>query len=450
MDLYSEIYKSHTEDLVEMQQTLVDLQIAAEEKTRAKYESEIQNLKNQLAQLEKKDKETKEKIQELSEELEKYPSPPDSAYTHGDFFHRLNACEVFDAQLNGKIEGQKQVEKNMLALIKKQELVNEKLQQKFEQICQQIPGGFVDPEQTNRSGDERPRPMKNSQSIYKSSKNKEVRRLLQQVDEGRASLQSLDDQFREITDEIQATQKNIRKVTQELKEKPQFQTDELVLQTAQLTKEIQNKKIQLHKIEEEYKNEQAKAERSSRLGIDHDMPDKKSTSSDDRWMDRQKAILESRQSAQQISSEETWSKEREALLQSIKNTKLEIRNLKKQEALNDPSSATQTRRLSTTNSKNPPENTKTFLRKAMQMELDLINSGKHPVLIAIRNEMEYQSRLDKNLEEVEKTNKTIDDFSKKLFGNRTGKEDDDDYDNKKQRIDMLKAELAELRKQIGE
>ena len=457
MELYTKINKLHEDDVVEMRQRIIDMQIAAEEKNRAKYESEIEKMKNELKDIEDRTQEIRDKTAILDEELKKYPPPSDQSYIYGDFFHRLNACEVFDAQVNGKIEGQKIISQDLLSLNKKQALANQKLEQKLQQISEQIPGGYVDAE--NLTQEERDMLMndKGKKRIYKATLNKEALKLIKNVTQGRQEVQQLDDQFREIAEEAESTQMAIKQLTHQLKENPALQTDELIQQSNQLSQEIVNKKQQLQKIEEEYRKEQGLAQISSTYGVEPEKTDKKMRT-DEKWMERQKTILQSKNSAESISSEESWAKEREALLLAIRNTKLEIKNTRKQESGSSDAASQISRRSSQSSSpksktnkeEKKPENVKSYLRKVFQMELDMINDNTHPVLQAIQNEKEYSKQLDKSFAEVERTTKTIEDFSKKLFGDKKEAADDSDYDNKKQRIAMLKAELEELRKQIGE
>ena len=463
MDLYSSISKSHEEDFNEMQKTIIDYQISVEDKTRKKYENDVQKMQLELSSIKQKDEDAAKDADDLEEELKDFQPPPDEAYQLGDFFHRLNACEVSEAQYNGRLDGIKQNEKNMTQLIKKQELINEKLNKKFESICDEIPGGFVDPLKVLRQAEDQENTKKTQRAAkkeeitkyFKASDNKECIKMKRQLVEKKSEIDAIDAEFKEISDAIGKYQNDIKSVAKEIKENQEYNLDVLILQNEELTKEIMKKKEQLHKIEEEYKEEQAKAERSTKFGItDHEKLDRKSTKYEDRWLDRQKAVLESKNSGMPISSDGTWTKDREALLNSILTVRTEIKNLKKQNLREESAQSKRSQKLEADKKSldgcKQPENTKLFLRQAMQMELDLIESGNHPVVQAIENEKKYGQKLDNELLELEKTSRSIEEFSKKLFGNRTGNEADDDYNNKKQRIDMLKAELAELRAQIGE
>lgn len=446
-DLASKISQSHEDDAIQEEIERINYQIAQEEKMREKYLNQIDKMTNDIEQMKADGKTIELNVEELDEKRKQYPEPPEQSYYSGDFFHRMNAFDVRDAIVNGVYNGQQNVIKEMNNLIKKQKLANAALQKKYEQLIQQIPG-YVDYDMTNDAKSEN-KSVKSNKSRKNQPENKDMKQMNIQISNIQKSINQQDEEFKKLTRECEDYQQKIRDISLEISTNPESNIELMNDQRQALDEEIKNKQRQLKETEENLKTEQGRSNRSSRTSQvdDRSRISYASDASTERWLERQQLVQESK--AKSVKEDDAWMSERDALLQNIQKVKQEIRQYEQKESFSPRKSLSTSSRKSKSYASSilsirSQENNKGFLRQAMAMELENLQSEDHPINQAIKQESLYAEKLSADILAVEATKKSIEDFSSRLFAKQ-----DEDYDNRKQRIDMLKAELAELRSKVG-
>lgn len=437
-DLAETISQSHEADAKQEEIERLNYLINQEEKLRKKYMDQISKLEEQLEDLAQEEDENNEKYDAVNEELNTYDilEKDDEFLNSGDFFHRMTCFDIFDAYYNGFYEGQQKVIKEMQNITKKQKLTSAALQKKYEQLIQQIPG-YVD------TG------IDSTGNVAKAP-NRDMEQLNIQIKKKQEQLKREDEEFTKLTLECRKYQIEMRDLKREISDDSGNNIERMKAQIEELDREIKEKLEELKKTEEEYKSEQSQASRSSRLSTNisdaRSQASSRSEASEMRWLERQQISKQGKQKS--VRDDDTWMKEREMLLQNIQKVKIELRQYEQKfsENTSSPRKRTKSDNASTFSSKTETQipMTKTFLRQAMTSEVEQLRSGNHPIIQAIDQERIYGEKLDQDLQNVYQTKKSIEEFSTKLFAKQ-----DEDYDNKKQRIDMLKAELAELREKVG-
>jgi len=421
MELIENLRKSFLEDESEFKESQILLQIDKANKMNKLLAEEKDGLEKDYEDLNNKIESLRVETSELLKKQESIHIPPESEFQKGDFFHRMNACDFYEALLNGKLEGQKLIEKSIKDQIQLQASYSEKLKKRINLYQETLPFGIVD-----------------SDSCFAKPKNEyqiviEINRIKEQI-------AKVEKQMSSIIEECENMRKKADLSTKQYRSDDTSQQATLEEKYQQICLDVKKKNEELKQMELEYRIEESRQSNPRRRASFGSPKDKLNT--EQRWVDRKIDSLKTIEANQDISIPETWKNDRESLIQNIQRVKAEIRSIKKIMKANTDNINT---RESTTQKPSKNEMTNEVLRQAIQQELDSLNLDQHPVLESIQIETKRSKELDNELLQVVKTMNEIEKFEKSLFDNKMTI----DHNDKDQRLAMLRTELEELKEKLS-
>lgn len=428
----------HDQDTLAMKQSLIELALANVTKAAAKLDAEEANLLAQRDDLKFDLEQQEQKRDALEAEKATLQIPSDDeVFRSGDYFRRLNALEVSEAQFRGELAGRKTALRLISDEVKTQEARNHRLQRQLSKLLAQLPDGDLVPDDS-RDGDIRVAALRR-----RFSGGSEVKRLQRRLREFEADIEDAREECEELREQV-------REKSARLQATPKDTLDGMIAQRREIEAEIELKKDQLRQVRAEEKKERSKAS----LNMDRD-----------------------RRRAEEIEKEDIWEGERKTLMAAITHARTEIRALReefeREDVTSRPSSSLSDARriarrrerevevsvssrapsgLSMISSPSRREEqvkySEAALRMAMKAELDALKSPDHPIMIALEAERMFGERLDRELKEIEETTNQILMFEEETYGKFDDEEVDPDDEMRQQRLQVLQSEYEELRNEL--
>lgn len=428
----------HDQDTLAMKQSLIELALANVTKAAAKLDAEEANLLAQRDDLKFDLEQQEQKRDALEAEKATLQIPSDDeVFRSGDYFRRLNALEVSEAQFRGELAGRKTALRLISDEVKTQEARNHRLQRQLSKLLAQLPDGDLVPDDS-RDGDIRIAALRR-----RFSGGSEVKRLQRRLREFEADIEDAREECEELREQV-------REKSARLQATPKDTLDGMIAQRREIEAEIELKKDQLRQVRAEEKKERSKGS----LNMDRD-----------------------RRRAEEIEKEDIWEGERKTLMAAITHARTEIRalreELEREDVTSRPSSSLSDARriarrrerevevsvssrapsgLSMISSPSRREEqvkySEAALRMAMKAELDALKSPDHPIMIALEAERMFGERLDRELKEIEETTNQILMFEEETYGKFDDEEVDPDDEMRQQRLQVLQSEYEELRNEL--
>ena len=437
-DDLDEMQVLHDQDTLAMKQSLIELALSNVTKAAAKLDAEEASLLAQRDDL-KLDLERQEQKREVLESEKATLQIPadDDVFRSGDYFRRLNALEVSEAQFRGELAGRKTALRLISDEVKSQEARNHRLQRQLNKLLAQLPDGGLAPEDS-RDGDIRVAALRR-----RFSGGGEVRRLQKRLRQYEAEIE-------DAREECEELREMVREKSARLQATPKDTLDGMIAQRREIEAEIELKKEQLRQVRAEEKKERAKES----LNMDRD-----------------------RKRAEEIEKEDVWESERRTLMAAITHARTEIRALKEEfdrdEATSRASSSLSDARRNARRRERDVEGSvssrapsgmsmlssvskrdeqvkysENALRMAMRAELDALKTPDHPIMIALEAERLFGEKLDRELKEIEATTNQITVFEEETYGKFNDDEADPDDEMRQQRLEVLRSEYEELRNEL--
>lgn len=435
MDELSQMQDSHRYDAIALRLAVAAYANTEAQKARAKLEQEEQKLimeRNELKNELESQEERKKQLEEDSKEL-KVPTD-DDAFRTGDYFHRLNAFEVSEAQCKGELQGRKNAIKKLEEEIKAQENRNSKLQQKLDSMLKQLPDG------TLLDGDEYEG---STRSAALSRKNQSQRG---DISTYRKELAQVEKQLQTASKDCEQLRDAVREKSARLQSLPSDTLDRLLQQRREIDQELNFKKEQLRKIQIDEQQTNHELETDAKK-------DKKLTDeleNDDPWEGERSNILnmisQARKELRTINSEIRSEDNR-----SKKSSLSETRSMAaKRAAMSTSGSVTSgtgaipdnMSSVSQAINRNDISWTEFALRQAIYAELKSMKNKSNPINIAIQTELALKIELKNELSQVDTTIQKIKEFESQTYSQIN---DEEDSQMEEQRLEVLRAELSELR-----
>lgn len=427
------------------------------QETYDKLKIQERELKTQCEQLTANLEENESTLEHLENEKESLMSLlSDDSFETGDFFNRMKAYEYQEAELNGELKGLTLAIKNLTEQIKIQTTVNQTLQKKLDFQLSKLPEGVLiqDSQENENAANAEILQQKMRQRRFDGSQ--ESKKL-------RNELRTLEEECYKVKCDCEDLRESIRIKSVRLQTHPHGSLDDILEQKKEIQNEIDLKQKQL-----------------KQLLLD----EKKLSLTQKKKAEKEKAKIE------KMESNEQWESERNQLLSSISQKQQELQYLCDQFNI-EPSDITDEFNFVppsqfamacsihgpriNRNSSSLSESRKTAIKKvrddesdarskisqkscfatekakythealrmALNTEMEALKQPNHPINASIRIETNYAEDLRKELEHLQNSSKQIEEFEQETFNNLA--ESNVDILMWKQRLDVLRNEFQELR-----